>query len=320
MKIACLTFTRKGQQIAARIQSGFDGEVALFTKHNYKQHLSGIFEESDRIIFISSTGIAVRLSAPYLKDKTRDPAIVVVDDLGRYAISLISGHLGGANDLANKVADILNCQPVITTASDGRGIEAVDLFAKRYNLMIEDLKDVKILTAMMVDERSIMVVSEIETALNYHHLVQEQPEGYIYVTSQEQIRCDVPFCVLRLKNLNIGIGCRKGKTQEEIVNAIKHVFQTHNLSLKSIRSLATAAAKKDEPGILKTCELLGAKLHIFSNDDIHAVQDQFAASPFVQSTIGVTAVCEPCAYLAGGEIIIPKTAMNGITIAVARKK
>ncbi len=320
MKIACLTFTQQGILLAEQLKEKFDAPVELFTKQNYQEHLSAIFTTFQGIVFIASTGIAVRLSAPYLQDKSRDPAIVVVDDLGRYAISLVSGHLGGANVLAEKVAVLLACQPIITTASDGRGIEAIDLFAQKHGLAIESLHDVKIITGMMVDGKTLKLVSEIQASIVYPYLVEslEDAEGCLYITSQEPVLCDLPHCILRPKNLLLGIGCRKGKTDREILDAIAQVFIQHNLSLKSIRSIATIELKKDEPGILESCQALEAELRIFTADEIRQVQDRFSGSPFVQSQVGVSAVSEPCAYLSGGDIIVEKTAIDGITIAVAK--
>ena len=306
--------------MAKHLAKKIDNPVTLFTKESYKEQLPSIFEKFQGIVFIASTGIAVRLSAPFLHDKSRDPAIVVVDDFGRYAISLVSGHLGGANKLAKKVAGVLACQAIITTASDNRGIEAIDLFAQKHGFIIESMQDVKTLTGMMVDGKALKLMSEVKTALAYPHLVEdlEDAEGCIYVTSQETVQCELPHCILRPKNLNLGIGCRKGKPGSEILTAIKQVFKLHNLSLKSIRSIATIERKKDEPGILENCQTLGAELRIFTADDIQLVQDRFSGSSFVESQVGVSAVCEPCAYLAGGEIIVEKTAIDGITIAVAK--
>ena len=271
-------------------------------------------------MFIASTGIAVRLSAPYLQDKSHDPAILVVDDLGRYAISLVSGHLGGANKLAEKIADLLACQPIITTASDGRGIEAIDLFAQKQGLIIESMQDAKVLTGMMVDGKALKLVSEIQMSIAYPYLVErfEDAEACLYVTSQEPIHCDLPHCILRPKNLALGLGCRKGKTDREILNVITQVFERHHLSRESIRSIATIELKKDEPGILESCRALGAELRIFTAAEIRQVQDRFSGSPFVESQVGVSAVSEPCAYLSGGNIIVGKTAIDGITIAIAK--
>ncbi len=317
-KIVCITFTRNGERLAGEIRAAFHGEVDVLTKETYKAVLPQCFETCYGIVFLSSTGIAVRLSAPFLQDKAQDPAVVVVDDLGRYAISLVSGHLGGANALAQEIADILGCQPIITTASDGRGFEAVDLFAQRNHLVIDNLKDVKTISAMMVDKQPLTLVSDIPVTWNYPYLVQQDAAGYVYITSRETVDCEHPYCLLRPRSLNVGIGCRRGKSQKAILDAIRQVFHDHNLSLDSIKTLATVDIKHDEQGLIDAGKTLQCPLKCYSRDEIQQVQHRFAASPLVQSKIGISGVCEPCAYLAGGELIVDKTIIDGITIAVAR--
>jgi len=318
VKTACLSFSRSGEAIAFRIRDQFSRFVECFNQENYQANLDRIFQDFEAVIFISSTGIATRLCAPYLKSKSIDPAIVVVDDLGKYAISLISGHLGGANELARKLADFLSCQAIITTASDNRGIEAVDLFAKKSGLIIEDLKSAKTITAMMVDGKRIGFYSLFTATINYPNLVRNHPEGCIFVDIAEKIDCTVPACFLRPRILHVGIGCRKGKAGFEILEAINLVFRQNNLSTKSIRSLATIELKKNEPGLHEACQVLNCDLKIYSEEKIASVQDKFETSQFVQETTGVASVCEPCAYLSGDELIVNKTVIDGITIAVSK--
>lgn len=320
MKIACLSFTRYGDKLAESIKKDLPEEVDVFDKSSYQDVLPRIFKEYDAIVFISSTGIAVRLAAPFLISKTEDPAIVVIDDTAKFAISLVSGHLGGANELAKTLADVLNCQPVITTASDNRGIEAVDLFAKRHQLVIEDMQSVKNITAMMVDGKRIGFYSPYPEKINYTNLVRNHPEGCIFVDSAEKIDCSVPYCLLRPKVLYVGIGCRQGKSSDEILAAVHQVFRINNLSLKSIDSLATIELKKDEPGIKQACKVLGCQLTIFPVEQILTIEQHFEQSDFVRETTGVGAVSEPCAVLSGGNLIVKKQMIDGITIAVAKKE
>lgn len=319
MKIACISFTSNGYLISQRIKIRLQHALDIYTKDNYKSKLNYIFRSYDGIIFISSTGIAVRLIAPYISDKTVDPAVVVVDDLGRYSISLLSGHIGGANDLANEVAKAINAVPVITTASDGRGIDAVDTIAKRYDLYIDSMKDAKAITALMVDGKRIAIQSEISVKINYPNICRDDPDGFIVISSANDMVFDKPNCVLRPKVLNVGIGCRKGKTKEEILNAVKKVFDDSNLSIRSIKNIGTVDVKKDEAGLIEACKELNRDLKIFFRDEIKKVQHRFKSSSFVQSQIGVTSVAEPCAYLLGGEIIIRKTAVDGVTVSVAKE-
>jgi cobalt-precorrin 5A hydrolase len=319
MKLACIAFTDDGLNIAERIRRSQFFEADIFDKQCYKERLQDIFNKYKGIVFIGSTGIAVRLCAPFLVHKAIDPAIVVVDDLGRFSISLVSGHLGGANTLALSISEVLQCQPVITTASDGRNIEAIDMFAKNNNLFIESLDDAKKITALMIEGKPIKLESELNQELKYSNLSDINYEGVVFVSSKHDISSPKPYCVLRPKNINIGIGCRRGKTKDEILKAIEEVFAKNNISLRSINRIATVDVKSDEVGIIEACEALKCKMIIFSREEISKVEDKFSASDFVKSNIGVASVCEPCAHLTGGEIIVPRTVMNGITIAISKE-
>ncbi|MBZ9634895.1 cobalt-precorrin 5A hydrolase [Clostridium sp. FP1] len=318
MKIACLYFTRSGEAIAERIKYSSDYEVHIYSKENYKINLNSIFKDYDGIVFISSTGIAIRISAPFIKNKTVDTAIVVVDDLGRYSISLLSGHIGGANELAESIAECLKCQAIITTASDGRGIEAVDMFAKRNNLFIESFCDAKKITSMMLSGEDIKIQSEIEAKIGYGSIVEHHEAGAIFVCSKLHINYDKPSCILRPKNITVGLGCRRGKTMDEIIHALMTVFIDNDLSINSIKQIATVDVKQDEKGIIDACQYLKCEMLVISREAIKVVQGRFNKSAFVEQTIGVSSVCEPCAYISGGEIIVGRTAINGITIAISK--
>lgn len=319
MKLACIAFSLEGLKIAEKIKLSQGDIVDIFDKHSYKEQMDNVFNRYKEIVFICAIGIAVRLCAPYLVHKSIDPAIVVVDDLGRFSISLVSGHLGGANDLALRLSEILECQAVITTASEGRNIEAIDMFAKNNGLYIESMEAAKQITVMMLEGKKMKLDSELKLKLHYQNLSDSEYNGIVFVSSKLNLTCDKPYCILRPKNINVGIGCRKGKHRDEILKAMEEVFTLNDLSLNSIKTIATVDVKSDEEGIIEACKKLGCTMTIFTREEISKVQNLFAASDFVESNIGITSVCEPCAYLAGGEIIVSKTAMNGITIAVTKE-
>ncbi|HWQ30635.1 MAG TPA: cobalt-precorrin 5A hydrolase [Negativicutes bacterium] len=319
MKLACIAFSTEGLQIAERISRGSGYETSIYDKADYKTQLPDIFKTYRHIVFVSSVGIAVRLSAPYLCHKACDPAIVVVDDLGRFSISLVSGHLGGANELAMKLSGVLDCLPVITTASDGRGIEAVDMFAAANGLQTESLEAAKKITAMMLEGRKIKLDSELALVMNYDNISETGYEAAVIVSSKESVSSDKPSCILRPRNINIGIGCRRGKSKDEILKAINAVLERNDISRKSIKTLATVDLKADEQGIIDACQELGCSLRIFDRESIAKVEKLFTQSEFVKAATGVSSVCEPCACLAGGHLIVNKTVINGITVAVARE-
>ncbi len=347
MKIAVISFTSSGKEISEKIKIRLSKCVDSSKSYNIieigkqtfedkiSNHMKDIFSSYDALIFIASTGIAVRLIAPYIVSKTIDPAVIVIDDLGKYTISLLSGHIGGANELTLEISDILKNKAIITTASDGRGIDAVDVFAKRNNLYIEDMEQAKNLTALMVEGKRIMMISEVDVTLNYDNLksyeytvdkAEVSCEGTIVISSTQNIEqylnkeLDNPICILRPRNLNIGIGCRRGKTKDEIMFGIEEVFKQNNLSLNSVGKIGTIDIKHDEVGIIEVSKELNAEMVLFSKDDIENVSDRFDKSKFVKSNVGVTSVCEPSAYLLGKEIIVYKKIFNGVTISVSRSE
>lgn len=322
-KIACFTFTKNGEMLAHKLKDISDYEIDIFDRDKFGERLKKIcketFEKYKALIFFSSTGIAVRLIAPYVKDKTRDPAVVVIDDLGRYAISLLSGHIGGANELTKYIARKMNVLPIITTASDGRNFEAVDVFACRHGFVIENIEDAKKITAMMVENKDIELMSEVPAFIKYDNIVEQNGEGHILVTSRDRIECNKPRVVLRPKILHVGIGCRKGAHGKTIIALIEKICKENNLSTLSIKSLGTIEMKREEAGILEVCEHFGCPLEVFAAKEIKKVQNRFSGSDFVKAVVGVRSVAEPCAFLCGGEIIVPKVAEQGVTIAVSKE-
>ncbi len=337
MKIACLSFTENGKKLGDKLKR-LDKESKSYIIHHYanediyggiKNLLNYAWKEYDGFVFISSTGIAIRMINPYIKHKTIDPAVVVVDDYGRFSISLLSGHLGGANELSKWIGEKINAIPVITTASDNRRIESIDLFAQKNNYYIEDIKSVTKITAMMVNERTIGFYSEDNAIIDYPNIITLEDldyihpnvEGIIIVSSQnfklEDI--DIPTTYLRPRNINIGIGCRKGMEGVRIIEAIETALMEINLSSQSIKAIGTVEVKKDEDGIIEAAKHFHCPMKIFTIDEIQKVEDKFDKSQFVKDTIGVYSVSEPSAYLLGGRLITNKSKHNGITISISKE-
>nr|WP_300005461.1 cobalt-precorrin 5A hydrolase [Tissierella sp.] len=333
MKLACFSFSEKGYNLGKQISKQFYKEYSIQHFHNsqveggIKKILPWAWQQYDGLIFIAATGIAIRLINPYIDHKTKDPAVIVIDDLGRYVISMLSGHIGGANFLAEALAQQINALPIITTASDGRGIESLDLFAKNNNYFIEDMNSITPLAAMMVNGKRIGFFSEDKVQLDYDNLVNlqslndidENLQGLIIVSSKLIKDLKLPHIILRPKNINIGIGCRRGVESHRIIEAIEKTLIDLNLSNKSIGSIGTVEVKKDEVGLIEAASYYKQSLKIFTIEDISRVEDRFEKSQFVKDTIGVYSVSEPVAYLLGGELITRKAKHNGITISVAKE-
>lgn len=337
MKIGCFSFTNEGKVLGDKIVDKSKEKQSQYTVHHFmnsqveggiKNILENAWNQYDGIIFLSATGIAVRMISPYIKDKTLDPAVVVMDDLGKFSISLLSGHLGGANELAEWLAKQIEAIPVITTASDNRGIESIDMFAKKNFYYMENMESVKDITAMMINGKTIGFYSEMDRIITYKNLVVVEDlddidsniDGLIIVSSKKlkPINTKIPYTSLRPKNINIGIGCRKGVEGPRIIDAIEEVFRNVNLSTKGIKAIGTVEVKKDEKGIIEAAKYFNCPLKIFTIDEIKEVEDKFEKSQFVKDTVGVYSVSEPVAYLLGGELITKKSKHNGITISVSK--
>ncbi|MEW8973237.1 MAG: cobalt-precorrin 5A hydrolase [Tissierellaceae bacterium] len=329
MKLICFSFSERGSRLGESLTDLRDHEIVHYRNRSIEGGVKSILKEAwgnyQGIIFISATGIATRLIAPYIEHKTKDPAVVVIDDLGRFVISLLSGHLGGANDIAEYIASKIDALPIITTASDSRGFQAIDIFAKDKGYHMENLKSITELTAMMVDDKKIGFYTEDTKIIDYPRLKVlddlkdiEDIDGIIMVSS-ERLRVDIPHTNLIPKNINIGIGCRKGIEGKRIIAAIEDVLSSLNISNKGIKTIGTVEVKRGEQGIIDTARYYNCPLKIFSIEEIKEVENRFEKSQFVKDTIGAYSVAEPCAYLLGGKFLSMKTKHNGITISITKE-
>ena len=333
MKIALFAYSRQGCRTARVIMS-------LFSQDNIRAHTMERFEEAgfapilrpakpfygelfswaDAMIFVGSCGIAVREIAPHVHDKRIDPAIVCIDELGRFVIPLLSGHIGGSNDVALKIANHINATPVITTATDINNRFSVDAWAARNGFVIDNIHRAKTVSAAIL-ERDIPLSCDftITTSL---------PNGVVHGDSGELGICisylkQTPFeQTLRLipKVLHVGIGCRRGTSTAAIQEAVKEVLEQNKLDHKAIKCIASIDLKADEEGLLKYCEDHGLTPSFYSSAELLEVPGEFTPSAFVQSVTGVDNVCERAALKGADKLIVKKTALNGVTVAVAAEK
>lgn len=335
----------KGLNLGIKLQSEFDctlyikdtsdGYVSDFLGNNNEKikiygkefNLSKVtkeaFDTSSKIIFISSTGIAVRAISPLLQCKDKDPGIVVVDLSSKYAVSLVSGHLGGANEMTLKVSKILNAEPVITTATDTMGIIGPDILAKKYDLIIDGLKSAKYIAALLVDNKTVGIKDEynlIEISKGYEK-IDNLKEDSIWVTNKlvcldKEILDYSKILKLIKKNLVLGIGCRRNTPYEKIIKFIEDSLKKYNFDIRAVKEIVSVDVKKDEQGIIEAAKKLKCPFSTFEKEDIKSVQDKYEKSEFVLKTLGVTGVCEPCVDLAGAKVIISKIKHEGMTLAI----
>ena len=327
MSLGIIAFTEKGRDLAGRILSHTDGR--LYTKEtrpsSSREDFPKIWSNHDGIIFIGATGIAVRYIAPHLVKKDEDPAVLSIDDQGRFVISLVSGHLGGANELAAMVARIIDGTPVITTASDSRGFTAIDLIAKRNGLYIEDLSSITPITTLMVDGEDLGYFSTVDIPVDYPNLkVFTNPQdisgvkGGLLIT-EKLVDLDLPHTILRPKNLHLGLGARRGVPFDKILALVEETFQDQGLSLHSVKSVGSIDLKADEEGIIKLADHLNVPFITFTKDELIPYEGQCRGSDFVKKTVGVGSVSCTSALKLGGQLIVDKNAQDGITISITKE-
>lgn len=311
-----------------------------------KEAMPGLFRSHDKLVFFLATGAVVRLIAPLLNSKFDDPAIVVVDGAARFAIALLSGHLGGANDLARAVGEVLHAQPIITTASDATGVFAVDLLGKERGWQVEATPEAqRRAAAHMVNGDPVALVMETWLAADYPplpaHVTRYSPaavaqwrhhEVILWVTRRPRPAIDA----LGLKGtvvlyrppaaLMLGLGCDRNTSRQEIATAITAALHAHDLSMADILAVATIDLKGDEPGILQVMTEQGWPLHLFDAATLDTIPVPHP-SETVRRHTGTGSVAEAAALLLAQQgqeaLVIRKFCHRGadgrnVTVAAAR--
>ena len=267
-----------------------------------------------KLVFICACGIAVRTIAPFVKNKKEDFAVVVCDEDGKFAISLLSGHLGGANELAENVAEILGGQAVITTATDVNSIIAIDNYAKENSLEIDSMKMAKEVSAQLLNGEKVSFKSDFNNEIP-KDFVQTVEKIGVYVT----YKTIEPFentLKLYKKSLVVGIGCKKDTPVENVESFLRTVFEENSLSEKAILKIGTIDIKKNEKAIVELSKKYNVKLEIFDKKTLNSQKGEFSHSDFVFRTVGTDCVCERAVVAGGGKLIVKKQSCNGVTIAV----
>ncbi len=376
MRTIIITFTHDGMKVAKKAAQNMDDDMKVdiychsrcacayedvIPFDSVGKVIREQFIRCDRILFICAVAIAVRTLAPYLKSKVTDPAVLVADEQGRFLISLLSGHIGGANEWCEQLSYKIGAVPVITTATDARGVFAVDMFAKEHNMrivnpvMIQDISG-RILNGEPVGITGDKAYEELiketvnrwngqldmvkSTDMNLH--INSSVGGYTIISCESdvdkykeqdafeyesgiQIITDIDECMafkrtLKLvpMDLTVGIGCKKGKTEEQIRKAVKDTFDKNRLLMERIAAIASVDRKADEQGIIDFARKLKVPYITYSSEYLNTLEGEFASSAFVRAQVGVDNVCERSAYAASEnkKCIVKKTACDGITVAV----
>ena len=356
MILSVICFTRNGYDRMKELnQAGIkDMEIRMFCKcSQLKEACADIYiEESiadwtekqfaakNAILFIGATGIAVRAIAPFAENKLTDSPVLVMDDRGRYIIPLLSGHVGGANEIAVLIAEKMGVVPVITTATDINGKFAVDVFAKKNNLAIVNKAGIAAVSSKaLTDEKLTICIGkdvsfddDIRTAFEKAHaddLILLSEEG-----ADPSLEYDVfigkktessPHALLELmpQKYVLGIGCRMGKPKEDIAHLAFLLLSELEIAPEEVCAVTSVVHKRTEKGLIDFARELNVPFITYTAEELESLEGDFSVSEFVKQTTGTGCVSERAAvyYCEGeGELILRKVAENGVTLAIAEKK
>lgn len=345
MKLSIIAFTRNGGKLAHFLQERLREYSIVchgYIVDKYREELpltpltdslshwtKDQFEQADAILFISACGIAVRAIAPYVKDKTKDPAVMVMDEQANYCISLLSGHIGGANKLTTLISCLCHAVPVITTATDINHQFSVDLFAVKNELVIQDMTLAKEISANILDGKPVGLYSDFD-------IDGIVPDGlHLYKDSESKNAPELGFSItlnpLKARNpfkhtlylvprfVSIGIGCKKDTPFDGLHDFVCTVLKEQGLSFDCIQNIASIELKAKEPAILEFAQQYNLSFLTFSAEELNSLPGDFHESEFVKSITGVGNVCERAATLASnhGRIIRSKQAKDGVTVALS---
>lgn len=318
MTLRLLAFTDRGLALARTLAEALGGEAARCgAPQSLAEWTAEGFSRADALVFVGAAGIAVRAVAPHVRHKAQDPAVVVVDEAGRFAIPILSGHLGGANDLARKISSLCGAIPVITTATDVRGLFAVDEWARRQGCRVQNPEAIVRFSSKVLSGETAKIHSPWPIA-------GQPPEGVVLASEGD---CDAALTlrresgdILRLVPAIavLGVGCRRGASRTALEWAFAELLDGNRLNSLAFRKVCSIDLKREEPGLLAFCEKRGLPLETFSAEELRNVEGDFSPSAFVESVTGVDNVCERSAVLgSGGRLIVKKQAGEGVTMAAA---
>lgn len=331
MKAVIFSFSKKGCETARRAAECLAANrysCRVFAPEKYagggceaingsiRAFIGSLMGGTDALVYVGACGIAVRSVAPYLKDKTVDPAVLCMDEKGKFVVSVLSGHIGGGNRLARILAEGVGGTPVITTATDVNGRFSVDAWAAENGFVIGSLAAAKRVSAAIL-ERDVPIRTDAPiTGALPDGLCRGGGEIGICVSARtKKPFADTLFLIPRV--LKLGLGCRRGASCAAIEAAVTVVFENNGLDFRAVREAASVTLKADEAGLLEFCRKHGLPVSFYSPEELMSVEGRFSSSEFVKNTVGADNVCERSAALGGNRLIVPKTASDGVTAAVA---
>ena len=338
MRIAILSFSSEGQLLGRRLREALEGRGSDCTlrrcpEGGLREWTQNHFLSNEALIFVGSCGIAVRAIAPFVQSKSSDPAVLVIDETGKFVVSLLSGHLGGANELTKWVAEQLSATPVITTATDRRGLFAVDSWARRNGYFVSNPEKIKEVSSALLEGKTVTFCSDFPISGKVPEQLRllQRDRSEAEREAREQKPGEIDFSVswqrresedLRIvvPSLYIGIGARKGISSEAVEQLVDHCLKELKASPLAVKAVASIDLKANEEGIFECCARHAWTFLCFSQEELARVEGDFSASAFVKEVTGVDNVCERSAVLAAGQgsrLLLRKQSLDGVTCAIA---
>ena len=327
MLIKAIAFSDNGMRLGERLKAALSegsgaAEFSLdrCASGGLADWTEGAWGSADALLFIGSCGIAVRAIAPHVKKKTEDPAVVVMDELGTYSIPVLSGHLGGANELAVRIARAAGAIPVVTTATDINGLFAADDWARSQGLAVANPEKIKWVSSRLLAGEKLKVKSLYDIEGDMPDCLEYADTGYdILVSHRSRGSADALRLVPRI--VTLGVGCHRNIELDALEEAFDAVLAKSGVHRTAVFQAASLDLKKDEPALVEFCKRHGFPFLTYTAGELTAVPGEYSGSDFVKRITGVDNVCERAAVLAsGGRLINKKEAGNGITMALAIKE
>ena len=347
-------FTEQGRKTAYQIENQIENQMeADFvcdfydkSKCTLSEWTQKAFSSKSALIFVGAAGIAVRTIAPFVKDKLTDSPVIVVDEKGKFVIPILSGHVGGANELSRLVAGKIGATAVITTATDINDVFSIDVFAVRNHLEIMKKKGIQHVSSKLLRHEVVTISFPLERRASISGYVSEQedisscisenadvpsdiPGGFIYVKypprrnidviiSDDDEVLDLAVLPLRPRTKVLGVGCKQGRTCEDI----ERIIEECGVQMHEVCAIASIDVKKNEAGLIELASKNRLDFVTYTAEELMQAEGEFTASEFVKNTVGVDNVCERAAVLCAGKngkLIQKKAAGNGVTLAVAQR-
>ena len=333
-KTAIIYITEKGRNLAEKLKKYFPNSEIFPVNKNLDEIFIKTFKEYKSIIAVMATGIVVRKIAPLLQSKAKDPAIIVLDEKEKFAISLLSGHIGRANELTLYISKKTGATPVITTATDVNKKFAIDIIPARTGWIIENKRYIKKINSAILNNEQIAtniskdflleIFPEYDTDIfknfifykNLGSLAKSKIPFKVVVSNKLDIKGD--FLLFRPKNIYIGLGCNRGTSLEEIENVIFETLKKLNRSYKSVNSISSFELKADEPALIEFSIKHGIQLIFYNKNELNSVADSYKTSSYLIKNLGVKGVCEPSAILSARKDM--KDYLKRKTLLVKQKK